>query len=75
MSRRGDHVLIEEHLPPDQALLFTALRSEFNAKLSSLKAWGVAALVGGQVAAGLLTAYVGPSHAAAMAEHFIHSLV
>ena len=30
------------------------------AKLSSLKAWGVAALVGGQVIAGLIAAVVAP---------------
>lgn len=31
-----------------------------NAKLSSLKAWGVAALVGGQVIAGFLASIIGP---------------
>jgi hypothetical protein len=54
---------LEEQLAPDQALLFTALREEMNAKIGSVKAWGIAALVGGQAVAGALAAYVGPSHA------------
>lgn len=57
------HPLVEESLPPDQALLFSALREEFNAKIGSLKAWGLVALFGGQVAAGAIAAYVGPQHA------------
>lgn len=65
--------IVEENLPPEQALLFSALRSEFDAKLGSLRAWGIAALIGGQVVAGLVTAYVGPSnaaHAAMSAAHY-----
>lgn len=62
MSR--ERTVIEDSLPPEQALLFSALRGEFDAKLGSLRAWGIAALIGGQVVAGLITAYVGPVKAA-----------
>jgi hypothetical protein len=41
-------------------------------KLSSVKAWGVAALVGGQVAAGLVTAYVGPKAAVQTGLRIVH---
>lgn len=69
--RRAKDVNLEDHLPADQALLFTALREEFNAKMGSLKAWGIAALVGGQLVAGVLAAYVGPGKAASTAAHAI----
>lgn len=39
-----------------------------NAKLSSLKAWGLAALLGGQIAAGTIAAVVGPRQAAQQVE-------
>lgn len=73
--RRAKDVQLEDHLPADQAILFSALREEFDAKMSSLKAWGIAALVGGQVAAGIVTAYIGPSSAAhaaiGLAKHLV----
>jgi hypothetical protein len=64
--RKASHVhheIIENVLPPDQALLFSALREEFNAKVGSLKAWGIVALFGGQVVAGAMATYLGPAHA------------
>jgi hypothetical protein len=76
MTRRKlDEHALEDYLAPEQALLFSALREEFNAKVSSLKAWGIAALVGGQVAAGIVTAYVGPVHAARAAVHAARSFL
>lgn len=75
MRRRKDEPNeLEAFLSPEQTLLFTALREEFNAKLGSLKAWGLVALVGGQLFAGLMTAWLGPSraaHVAAMAAHLL----
>jgi predicted alpha/beta-hydrolase family hydrolase len=43
------------------------LETVFNAKLSSLRAWGVAALIGGQALAGLIGAIVAPERAAEVA--------
>lgn len=51
-----------------------AVEKTLNAKLGNLRAWGVAALVGGQAAAGLLAALVGPSRTAHVAVSLIHFL-
>lgn len=39
----------------------TSLKEVFDAKMSSLRAWGIAALIGGQAVAGLLAALVAES--------------
>lgn len=49
-----------------------AVEHTLKEKLSSLKAWGVAALVGGQAIAGLLASLVGPQKAAHAAAHVLH---
>lgn len=50
------------------------IEAVLNARLGNLKAWGIAALVGGQAAAGLLAAAVGPHKAAQAAIQIIRSL-
>lgn len=50
-----------QQLPPDLALLFEALREEFNAKISNLKAWGLAMCLGGGTLGGIVTTLVAPS--------------
>lgn len=49
-----------------------AVEKTINSKLGSLRAWGVAALIGGQAVAGLLAALVGPKQAAHAAAHVLH---
>lgn len=50
-----------------------AVEKTLNAKLGNLRAWGIAALVGGQAAAGVLAAVV-PHQAAHTAMHILHYL-
>jgi hypothetical protein len=57
VSRSDRHEQVE-HLrkdSPELATLFDAIRGEFDAKISSLKAWGVAMCLGGGVIGGLTT--------------------
>jgi len=65
-----DHSSVESHidhavrqLPPDLGLLLSALRSETDAKLSNLKAWGVAMTLGGGTIGGIIAGFARPSEA------------
>lgn len=51
-----------------------AVEHTVTAKLGSVKAWGIAALVGGQALAGVLSAVFGPGTVAHTAAHVIHYL-
>lgn len=51
---------IERQLPTDLALLLAALRSEFDAKVASLKAWGVAMCLGGGAIGGFVGELIRP---------------
>ena len=44
---------VEKRLPPDLALLLAAVRAEFRAEVSALKAWGIAMCLGGGFAGGV----------------------
>lgn len=50
----------EPNLPPDLTVLLDAIRAEFNAKISSLKAWGVAMTLGGGAVGGFVGELVRP---------------
>lgn len=50
------------------------LSAKIDAKISSLRAWGVAALIGGQTLAGVLAAFVGPHQAAQTAKDAARSI-
>lgn len=52
-----------------------AVEKTLVAKLGSLKAWGIAALVGGQVGAGLLAGLVGPQKVTAAAAAAIRTII
>jgi hypothetical protein len=52
-----------------------AVEKTLTMKLGNLRAWGIAALVGGQAAAGLLAALVGPGRTANVALQAIHHLI
>ena len=56
-----DHAV--KQLPADLALLLSALRAETDAKLSNLKAWGVAMTLGGGTLGGIIAGVARPSEA------------
>lgn len=51
---------IERQLPVELALLLTAMRSEFDAKVASLKGWGIAMCLGGGAIGGFVGELVRP---------------
>lgn len=59
--RSADH----KGLTPELALLLDAIRTEFDAKLTSLKLWGALALVCGGTLGGVVSQYVAPATTAA----------
>lgn len=56
-------------LPPDLALLLDALRSEFNAKLTSLKLQGILALTAGGTIGGLISRIAFPTQTSRVLGH------
>lgn len=53
---------------PDLAMLFDAMRGEFDAKISSLKAWGVAMCLGGGAVGGFTATIVELTRPGSVAE-------
>ncbi len=64
---------VREYLPPDLALLLDALRQEFNAKVSNLKAWGFGMCLAGGTLGGIITAFFpqSPADAASAVGSFL----
>lgn len=50
----------ESQLPSELALLLDAMRQEFDSKLSSLKAWGLAMCLAGGTVGGVVAQLVAP---------------
>ena len=57
VGRNRSHRDSDPTLPTDLAILFESIRQEFDAKVSSLKAWGAAAMLGGGTIGGFIGAY------------------
>lgn len=60
MARQEKLDSVIEKLPPDLGLLLAALRSETDAKISNLKAWGVAMTLGGGTLGGVIASAAAP---------------
>lgn len=71
-EQRSDDAAVSS-LPPELLLLFDALRTELDAKVSALKAWGIAMTVCGGTIGGFIAALKSDfvSNSAHAAFHFL----
>lgn len=56
-----------KQLPIDHQILFTAIRNEFDAKIHTVQARGIAALLGGGALGGICSALLQPNESKAVA--------